>query len=893
MMSQGNIEFKIVHWNCNGIRNKKLEFFDFLLDNHVHIACLNETKLNSKIRFTHNQFNIFRLDNKEGFSKGGVAIVAHRSVECQVLSSLNTETIEAVGIEAKLQSGDTIKIIAAYFTGTTAQHDYRAFQRDIRKLTAHSCIILGDLNAKHNYWNCQRQNQAGRSLYEEMLRHNFEIYFPPHPTFHPGNGKIPATLDIVISTISKPFEPIQNCEDLGSDHGPILLKFLEVPSVRDTQTVRCYSKTDWEKFKRQLNSIINIKDFQFPHDLTTTDIDERIAKLVEALEEATSNCTPTKEVRRQGPALNNEIKQLIQQRRLVKRNLDRTGHPLLRTMYQNVKQLIENLCNTKYNTMFQKQLERFMPNFENNRKVWQMSRVLKGKKNALPFLKQKDSFLMTDAERAEALAEHFHDNHKTTINDRVPRKTLKEVETCITNLQRDAEINLDTSTFVKPKELKSIIRNLPSHKAPGHDNVRNEALKNSSRKFIIAITYVMNACITLSYFPSTWKEALTIPIRKPGKPSSEISSYRPISLLPTLGKVLERILLARINIHLYDSQLIPPTQFGFRPNHSTTHQVLRIIRQIRTGFRHRQSTGMVLLDLKCAFDSVWHDALIYKMSRAHFPTYLIKITQSFLKDRSFKVRVGTTSSTRHKIPAGVPQGAVLSPVLFNIFMSDLPQAVSHTVAQYADDVAFLITNKRAATIKAKLQAAVKQFDKYVSNWRLKLNSTKTEAVFFTRRRAAKAFPKKMLKTGNHEVPWNKCAKYLGVILDQKTTLKQHIDFVLQKCGKCVKMLYPMISRNSKLHQKNKILLYKSCFRPILLYAPSVINLSASTHLHQLQVYQNRLLKMALKKPYNYSTIRLHEEAEIPLVADFIQRLNLIFEAKSRVTDNPLINELFN
>lgn len=411
MMSDGNLEFKVIHWNCNSIRNKKIEFFDFLLNNNIHVACLNETKLNNKIRFSHNQFKVFRLDHRDNTSKGGVAIVAHRSVECQVLSSFNTETIEAIGVQAKLQSGASIKLISAYFTGTAALHDYRAFRRDIRKLTLANSVVLGDLNAKHSYWHCQRENQAGKHLYDEMLRQNFEIHFPTQPTYYPGNGRIPSTLDIVLSSTPIQFEPIQICEDLGSDHLPIILKFLEAPSSQDFQTVKCYSKTDWNRFRTQLNRGINIKEYQFPTQFCTIDVDERICKLVETLNIAASNCTPTIRVQPQKPYFNAQIKQLVQQRRAINRSLQRTDHPLLKIMYRNVKHLIERLCNLRYNKVFQSYIEKFTPNVDNNKKVWHMVKVLRGKKVQLPFLKHQDTFLMTNEERAEALADHFSCNH--------------------------------------------------------------------------------------------------------------------------------------------------------------------------------------------------------------------------------------------------------------------------------------------------------------------------------------------------------------------------------------------------------------------------------------------------------------------------------------------------
>lgn len=134
----------ILYWNCRGIRNKKTEFFDFLISNNIHIACLCETKLNSDIRFSNNQFHVYRLDNAGGrISKGGVAIVVHKSIKCNIMKSLDTEIIETIGITISSSTNQKVNILSTYFTGTTSNHDYAAFVRDIRKITSPHHRIWG------------------------------------------------------------------------------------------------------------------------------------------------------------------------------------------------------------------------------------------------------------------------------------------------------------------------------------------------------------------------------------------------------------------------------------------------------------------------------------------------------------------------------------------------------------------------------------------------------------------------------------------------------------------------------------------------------------------------------------------------------------------------------
>ena len=176
-------------------------------------------------------------------------------------------------------------------------------------------------------------------------------------------------------------------------------------------------------------------------------------------------------------------------------------------------------------------------------------------------------------------------------------------------------------------------------------------------------------------------------------------------------------------------------------------------------------------------------------------------------------------------------------------------------------------------------------------WKRKLNPQKFEAIFFTRRRTRKAFPNRKLQVENQDIEWQSSAKYFGFTLDQKfTQLKRN---TIDKSGKSVRMIYSKISRNSSLNQKNKVLLYKSVIRPMLLYATPILKSAAKTHIKGIQLYQNGILRMCLNKSRRYSTTALHTQANIELVNMFIDRLSLNFEDRSRLVDNPFISNIFN
>ena len=189
-----------------------------------------------------------------------------------------------------------------------------------------------------------------------------------------------------------------------------------------------------------------------------------------------------------------------------------------------------------------------------------------------------------------------------------------------------------------PAEVSNIIKNLKNNKSPGHDKITNKIIKNLPPKSIIWLTYIYNALLRLSYFPPTWKHSIIITILKPGKPSNCPTSYRPISLLPAFGKMFEKIILKRLMSIAQKENILPDIQFGFRSNHSTTHQLHRVTDFISSALETKKYCSGVFLDVAKAFDTVWHQGLLFKLKKI-LPAPYYLLLKSYLENRSFKVRI--------------------------------------------------------------------------------------------------------------------------------------------------------------------------------------------------------------------------------------------------------------
>jgi hypothetical protein len=186
---------------------------------------------------------------------------------------------------------------------------------------------------------------------------------------------------------------------------------------------------------------------------------------------------------------------------------------------------------------------------------------------------------------------------------------------------------VDEIEHANEDEIISILRNLKNSKAPGIDGINNSLLKQLPPRGIEFMKFIINSCMNLSYFPKCWKHAKVIALHKPGKPTTDPYSYRPISLLSSISKILERVILHRITQHIDENGIIPEQQCGFRAKRSTTYQINNVLNNARENLNQQKSTGMIFLDVEKAFDRVWHKGLLYKMLQLNFPKNIIKIIE--------------------------------------------------------------------------------------------------------------------------------------------------------------------------------------------------------------------------------------------------------------------------
>ncbi|GFW87221.1 probable RNA-directed DNA polymerase from transposon BS [Trichonephila clavipes] len=316
-----------------------------------------------------------------------------------------------------------------------------------------------------------------------------------------------------------------------------------------------------------------------------------------------------------------------------------------------------------------------------------------------------------------------------------------------------------------PSEIQGFIKNLKSSKSPGIDLITNRILKSLLTKFIIFIALLFNMLLENCYFPKSWRMAVVIPILKPNSDYSNPQNYRPISVLCSLSKAYEFVILIRLNHHcLARDIIIIPEQHGFVTKCSTVAQLLRVTELVRTGFQNHQTMGMLFLDIAKAFDKIWHDGLISKMMRLGFSDQILKIIHSYLNSREFRVRVENCLSSPRRVKSGIPQGSLLEPRLFNLYINDIPKADNVHLAMYADDTAIISQHTYNFKIIERLQNYITRLQLWLVAWKIKVIASKSASLLFTKQRSIGNLPNTYIL--DQPVPWatifERQAKFLNI-----------------------------------------------------------------------------------------------------------------------------------
>lgn len=359
-------------------------------------------------------------------------------------------------------------------------------------------------------------------------------------------------------------------------------------------------------------------------------------------------------------------------------------------------------------------------------------------------------------------------------------------------------------------------------------------LSAANRQFLLQL---FNTFLASSFCPEHWKSALVVPLLKPGKDPKDLNSYRPVSLTSCLAKVFERILKLRIQWLLEKSNSIPNFQAGFRHGYSTYHHTVRLESHIKEGFNKGHSTYAVFLDISKAYDSVWISALLYKLSKLNISGSLLLWLRNFLCNRSFFVRVDNCLSLPTTLKRGVPQGGVLSPILWIVYMYDFPKPNSLCrTALFADDIEFHTTANSNGSASNVLQPYLNRIYSWSKDWCLSFSIDKCALLVFTRKRGLD--DQLNLCLNNRPIPIVNTFKFLGMYFDKMINWKTHVQTTLNKATRSLNAIKILARGKSGLHIKSLVRLYKSLVRSRLEYGALILTSLSKTQRDSFELLQN-------------------------------------------------------
>ena len=472
--------------------------------------------------------------------------------------------------------------------------------------------------------------------------------------------------------------------------------------------------------------------------------------------------------------------------------------------------------------------------------VWKVVKNMNnnGKSESIPALDSDTGFAKTNKEKADVFAKHYA---KVSSTSNYPNEFKSHKEKFEREKKHLFERRKnDMSVFNVPFKLSEFKKALKKCKntTPGKDMICYEMFKHMSSYGQNCVLKFFNRIWEKGFMPSAWKHALIIPILKPNKKKSDPASYRPIALTSNFCKLFERILVSRMNWYLEKNQLLSKFQSGFRTKRNTMDQLLRLSDDIIKNLANKSSVLGVFIDFEKAYDMIWTKGVLFKLHQLGIDGNMLNWINSFLHNRSIQVRVGTTLSDKLVVENGLPQGSVLSPILFLVAINDLVLSnVKHSL--FADDVAIWKSGRNVDFIQKRIQEALDEVQTWCNTWGFRVSVAKSCFVLFKK---GKSKPVQLSFNGQNMVE-AKSVKFLGMIFDKSLTWNEHIKHVRERCQKRVNILKSLTGSNWGTDKETMVILYKTLVRSIIDYGCEIYHTAKESVLGKLDVVQSQCLRL--------------------------------------------------
>ena len=624
----------------------------------------------------------------------------------------------------------------------------------------------------------------------------------------------------------------------------------------------------------------NIENTNFENDLLV-DPNINYEKLEKIISDAQKKCFPVKEVKfnkykhKISPWISFDILKSMRFRdklyvKWKKSDESTPNYTLLENSYKSFCAIVQKDIRIAKKLYYHKQFENYKSDIK---KTWKQINEVKSNKSKVSELPKYfldgNNILTENIDIANCFNNFFCNIGPSLANSiqNPPNKSFKDY--LKQNILSSFSFNTISTEFTT-----KIINKLKSKSSSGHDGLSSIQLKCISSNIIAILTHIINQSLCTGIFPDSLKLAKISPIFKKGNPHLT-DNYRPISLLPIISKVLEKVVFLQVYDYFVENKLLYDSQYGFRKLHSTEYAALEFTDKIVTNLDQGKLPLAIFLDLSKAFDTIDHSILIHKLNYYGIQGTALNWFTSYLHDRKQYVQFNNCNSTPSVITTGVPQGSILGPLLFIIYMNDIAKVTDKFhFTLYADDTSLIepictfTTDLRNNTLASN---AINQELKFITDWlclnKLSLNAKKTKMVIFHHRQRNISNVKLNLRINDTSIEQVSEFNFLGIMLDECMTWKSHI----QKISGKISVVNGVLSRLKKYIPCDILkIIYNALIQPHLNYG--VLLWGKNTK--RIQKLQKWAIRSVTCSKYNAHTDPLFIELKLLKIQD-IYKLNIL------------------
>lgn len=838
----------IVSWNCMGFCTHSNELLNYLdsVDGSPIAICLQECHLYNPCLPILPGYSL--VENLRTQKQGGGTCIYIKNEINYAISAIDPSFVasdmEATRVVIKLQESLEITLISIYIP-PTCKVDETILSKMLR---TRDTLAVGDFNAKNPLWGSPAADSRGNTVIKAIENCNLCYCGDSRGTRINNNGSL-SHLDLAFS--SARLCALVSCSTMenswGSDHYPLLLT-LNTKNTNSNEWQKeskwNFSKADWDKYEINIHG--KLENVQYQTN-ATINLDEAYHQLVNIVTAAANDAIPrykgNKIEHKYAPFWDNDCKQAIKER-----NKKEKIFKLTRLLKDKIEY---NKSKAKVKFTIRKAKEHHWETYcktlnrnSNPTEIWKTIKQFSGK-DINPVVKPISvGKINTDQEISNNFSTHFlkmsdnvnmlafHSNKAATVND-----ILRTIQSKPKYPKSDIEsqLNSDFSMY----ELQTALESRKVKSASGIDEIPYSLLMKLPKEGKKALLSLINRSWREGKLPTDWKLGIVIPVLKPYKNKDEYSSYRPICLLNTMCKVMEKLVTSRLYSYLDKNNLINPKQAGFQKNKSTIDHILHLKTDAKVAIESGNIMVAVFIDFTRAFDLVWADGLILKLMSLGFSGRCLEWIQHFLSDRINKVKVGDTLSTMFKPENGCPQGSCLSPLLFLVMINDFPSLSAHTKsAIFADDASLWRCGKNVPHIEHHLQEDLRVIEIWCNKWGFQINVEKTNAIMITNKVSP---PSCHLTINNKSIGFTKTVKFLGIWFDNKLSWKQHIQHLCEKAQKQLNVMRCLTGKTWGASQKALLMVYKGLILSTFDYGCVVYKDAANWILKKLDAIQYKAL----------------------------------------------------